>query len=299
MDIAYYIAEKIIRKQKHTYHRELGIDYTANRENEKKQIKKIPKGIKCIQDDLGEYLISEKNVENKIIYYIHGGGFCFGSPASKRMFTLYLVKNFGYNVYAVDYALAPEHPYPEGLTDCVKAYQSLEKRYGPNSITMVGDSAGGNLVVATLLELNKKKISLPSSFILLSPTLQYVKKTESYIKNNDSDCMVDGETFIDEVRDNYLRENDIEKLKHPDYSPLYGDFHNFPKSYVIATDSESLYDDSVEFKKRMDEYSRDCTLDVYHNLMHTFPVIPVFKVSKPVLRKMKEFIDKSFKEAKL
>lgn len=299
MDIAYYIAEKIIRKQKHIYHRELGIDYTANRENEKKQIKKIPRGVNCIMDDLGEYLLSYKNPKNKIIYYIHGGGFCFGSPASKRMFTLYVVKNFGYNVYAVDYALAPEHPYPEGLNDCVAAYEKLLKKYEAKNIMMIGDSAGGNLVVATLLELNKRKIGLPSSFILLSPTLQYVEKTESYIKNNDSDCMVDGETFIEEIRDIYLKENNVEKLKHPDYSPLYGDFHNFPKSYVIVTDSESLYDDSVRFKERMDYYGRDCTLDVYHNLMHTFPVIPVFKVSKPVLRKMEEFIDRNFKEAQI
>lgn len=297
MDIVYLIAEKIIRKQKHTYHRETGIDYTSNRENEKKQIKKIPRSIKCIQDESGEYLISEKNAKDKIIYYIHGGGFCFGSPASKRMFTLYLVQNYGYNVYAVDYALAPEHPYPEGLNDCVRAYQKLLEKYDAKNITMIGDSAGGNLVVATLLEVNKKKTPLPASFILLSPTLQYVEKTESFIKNNSTDCMVDGETFIEEVRDIYLKENDIEKLKLPNYSPLNGDFSNFPKSYVIVSDSESLYDDSVSFKKRMDEYGRECELDIYHNMMHTFPVIPMFKVSKPVLKKMEMFIDKSFKEA--
>ncbi|MBO4540495.1 MAG: alpha/beta hydrolase [Bacilli bacterium] len=297
MDLAYFIAEKIIRKQKHSYHREIGIDYTANRLNEKKQIKRIPKGIECEKDDLGELLRKEGNPKDKAIFYIHGGGFCFGSPESKRMFTLHVAKHFGYDIYAVDYALAPEHPYPEGLQDCVKAYENLLKRYSPKDIAMIGDSAGGNLVVATLLELEKRGIALPASFLLLSPTLQYLEKTKSYRENNHSDCMVDGETFLDEVRDVYLRENDPEKLKLADYSPLFGDFSGFPKGYVIVSDSESLYDDSLRFKEAMDGYGRECELDVYHNLMHTFPVIPVFRVSKPVLRKMKRFIDKNFQEA--
>lgn len=291
MSLAHKVAFEIINKQKHSYVKGEDFDYSKNRLNEKKNIKEIPSDVECVKDEFGEYLSCKDNPKDKIIYYIHGGGFCFGSSASKRMFTLYVAKELHYNIYTVDYRLAPEFPYPNGLNDCVLGYLRLIDEYGSENISIVGESAGGNLIVALILELNKKKISLPRKIVLISPSLQYLEVTKSYIDNNDTDCMVDGNTFIQEIQDVYLKTNDINLLKTADYSPLFGDYSNFPKTYLIVSDSEVLYDDAVRFKERMDFYKRDCQIDVYHNLMHAFPIITYFKESRKALKKVKKFLD--------
>src|SRR5512146_1847205 len=102
--------------------------------------------------------------ESKAILYIHGGGFVAGVPGNHRPLTWRLADKVGVPVYAVDYRLAPEHPFPAGLDDCVAAYRGLLAKGIPaKSIVIGGDSAGGNLTLATALKLKSLGVELPAA----------------------------------------------------------------------------------------------------------------------------------------
>ena len=85
------------------------------------------------------------------ILYLHGGAYCVGSPATHRSLTARLAKFTGLPVFALDYRLAPEHPFPAALEDALSAYRALHASGGP--VVIAGDSAGGGLALATTLAL--------------------------------------------------------------------------------------------------------------------------------------------------
>lgn len=237
----------------------------------------------------GEYLSKEGNSKDKFLLYIHGGGFVGGSPASKRAFTGYVANELGYNVYSVRYRLAPENPFPCGAEDCIKAYKTLADKHGAKNICMIGESAGGNLVVSTVLQAKSKGLELPACIAVFSPTLQYTETFSSYKRNVRTDCMLDV-TFLDEVRSTYLVNKENET--NPYAAPLYGDFSGFPPTYIGVSDSEYLYDDSAELYKKLQSAGVESKLDVYHKKMHAFQVITVFPESKKALQDVKRFIDR-------
>ena len=127
-------------------------DYAARRVGER--ILEAPEGVSVGELPAplaGEFLSCPENPKDKLVFYIHGGGFLGGSSASRRNFTGYIAKELSYNVWSTDYRLAPEHPFPAAPEDCLSHYRAILKRYHPQNIAIVGESAGGNLVASTLL----------------------------------------------------------------------------------------------------------------------------------------------------
>ncbi len=100
------------------------------------------------------------------ILYLHGGGYCIGSPTTHRALTSRLCKKTDLPVFALDYRLAPEHPFPAALEDALAAYHALRSQ-GP--VFLAGDSAGGGLALATTLVLRATGSILPTALLLISP----------------------------------------------------------------------------------------------------------------------------------
>ena len=289
MSLAHFIACKIVKKSKTEFDRNHPPDYVGRRKKEiqssapgKVNVEKISNGF------VGEYLSKKGNSTDKVLMYIHGGGFVGGSPAARRAFTGYVANKLGYNVYSVEYRLAPEYPFPCGAEDCLKAYKSLVGKHGAGNICVAGESAGGNLVLSTLLQAKAQKVELPACIVLFSPTVQYTEVFPSYKTNVKTDCIL-GNTFLDEVKSTYLINSDNER--NPFAAPLFGDFTGFPPTFIGVSDSEYLYDDSVELNKRLQAFGVKREFVVYHKKMHAFQVIPVFPESKKALVQVKKFID--------
>src|SRR6202012_4056488 len=117
-----------------------------------------------------ERLRTQTADESKAILYIHGGGFVAGVPGNHRPLTWRLADKVGFPVYAIDYRLAPEHPFPAGLDDCVAAYRGLlDKGIAATSIVIGGDSAGVNLTLTTALKLKDVGLPQPAALVCLSP----------------------------------------------------------------------------------------------------------------------------------
>lgn len=291
MSLIHFIVYNIIKKGKKEFDKNNPPDYVLRREQEIQS--RAPKNVKVEQianDGVnGEYLSKGNNPEAKVLMYIHGGGFVGGSPAARRAFTGYTAKKLGYNVYSVDYRLAPEYAFPFGAKDCLKAYKMLVEKYGAKNICLIGESAGGNLVLSVALQAKAQGIDLPACIVVFSPTLQYTRIFPSYKNNAKTDCMLDI-TFLEEVKSTYLINTDNER--NPFAAPLFGDFTDFPPTFIGVSDSEYLYDDSVELNKRLQKFGVKSELMIYHKKMHAFQVIPVLPEAKRALKNAKSFIDK-------
>eukprot|EP00759_Apiculatamorpha_spiralis_P042741 PhF_6_TR40601/c0_g2_i2/m.60904/K14731/mlhB, chnC; epsilon-lactone hydrolase len=140
----------------------------------------------------GEWIVPQNFGPKKIVYF-HGGAFVMMKPKFYRSLTIPLARITGCRVFVPSYRLAPENPFPAGLNDCVEAYiHLLRTGHNAHDIVFAGDSAGGNLVLATMLKLLKEKngiYPLPRAGICLSPFLDVWgnKCGESRIANKDKD----------------------------------------------------------------------------------------------------------------
>jgi len=135
-----------------------------NQAFEKKYLRrsKNPKGSRITECELNGVtsLIIQKDQDYKkedgIVFYLHGGGYCAGSPWAYKRFLWPLTKSTDLPVVAIDYRQSPDHVFPAALDDSITAYKALlEQGYDPKSIYIMGDSAGGNLCLSTLLKIKQ------------------------------------------------------------------------------------------------------------------------------------------------
>ena len=227
---------------------------------------------------------------DKVILLYHGGGFVIGSKEMDGSFAAYLVQNYDWDVYTTNYALAPEHPYPEGVKDCFTVYKELCKLYGASNIILWGESAGTTMALAAAISAKNDGIPLPKAIILCSPSVQYLEVYPSYTENLDTDCIVTNNRL--ETLCEYFQTTDPEVLKNPLASPLYANFTGFPPTLIFASDSEVLRDDAIELEKRMRSFGVEVSLDMAHNLMHVYPMFTRLPEAKEALSKAFRFIAK-------
>lgn len=295
MSLIHTIVFKQMMKSKVLYSPDNKIDYDKKRQEERMQTKRIPlpKNVAIKESSIEgipvELVTAKGNRRDQTIYYIHGGGFILGEAATRRFFTAYLAGKLHYNVVAVNYRLAPEFPYPAGAMDCITVYEALLKKYDSKKIMFVGESAGGNLVLSTLLRAKERNLPLPAAVFAIAPTVQYDKVFPSYRENLNTDCMVG--YLSEEVCDLYLQSREKELLENPFAAPYYGDYSGCPPIFLWASDSEVLRDDSIYFYNKMKKAGWDCELYLRDGMMHTYMITPSFPESKKDLKIMKRRMD--------
>jgi monoterpene epsilon-lactone hydrolase len=136
----------------------------------------------------GEWISPANAPPDKAVLYFHGGGFRIGSVASHRELIAQIADASGARVLAINYRLAPEHRFPAALDDALAAYGWMrDQGVMPGNIAFVGDSAGGNLVLATMLSLRERDLPLPVAGVLMSPWTDLAATGESYVNRAESD----------------------------------------------------------------------------------------------------------------
>ena len=124
---------------------------------------------------------------NRIMLYIHGGAYFFGSVDTHRYMLQRHARKLKGRVFAVDYRLAPQFPFPCGLQDCLAAYLWLLKSYDPKEILLAGDSAGGGMALSLLVTMRDQGIPLPAGAILISPWVDLTHSFPSIVEDNPGD----------------------------------------------------------------------------------------------------------------
>ena len=229
------------------------------------------------------------NPDDRIVYYIHGGGFVNSCTRLRMRFVSYIANNFHYNVFSIDYRLAPEYMFPCALNDCLEGYEPLLKDYKSENIVFVGESAGGNLILSLALLLKEKGLPQPAAIYSNSPATQLAEYTDSYRKYSLKRDFIVAEGIIENMEGIYFNREDV---RNPYVSPLYGDLKDLPPVWLSASNCECLLDDSIMMYEKLKDAGNDTILQTYDDLCHAFIISPQMKeVVKNVYPDFKAFLN--------
>jgi epsilon-lactone hydrolase len=217
----------------------------------------------------GIEVVPEGCEAEQVLVFMHGGGFALGSPSSHRKLAGHLAKACGTSAFVPDFRLAPEHPFPAGLQDGVAVVDGLlEQGHRIEDITPVGDSAGGNLAIAIVLELREQSRDLPSQVITMSPWLNMENTGRTLDSNDATDFLITREGLQANI-DRYL--GGVTSPTHPLANPLHADLTGFPRLYIDAGSVESLFDDAVQLHLLAEKHGVDVTFTVGDGMQHVYP----------------------------
>lgn len=230
--------------------------------------------------------VTRAHMKKYVILYCHGGGYSTGSTVYARTLTKKLAESTSMDVFAFNYRLAPEHPYPAATDDALKAWNYLMYLgYGARDVIVAGDSAGGNLALSLTLRLKEQERLLPRGLVLLSPWTDLTKSGKSYESRKEVDPVLDHE-YLDRMIENYAGG---QALSDPLISPLFGNFKGFPPTYIQVGDNEILLSDATLLHKKLLKENVSAHLDIYKGMWHVFQMSPI-KISYDAMDKNAEFI---------
>lgn len=206
--------------------------------------------------------------DGPVVVYVHGGGYCIGSLNSHRSMLTHLASALGGRVLAVDYRLAPEHPFPAALDDACAAYRwVLAGGTDPARVVVAGDSAGGGLTVATLVALRDAGVPLPAAGVCLSPWTDLTLSGATIAEKADDDPMVHAEDLAHWAAAYAGADHDPGA---PGLSPLFADLSGLPPLLVEVGTAEVLLADARRLAERARAVGVDVTLFEGEDLIHVW-----------------------------
>ena len=214
-----------------------------------------------------EWYRPQEPLSGKVFLYLHGGAYALGSCDSHRALATRIASAGNVATVLPEYRLAPENPFPAGLQDCVAAYRALlDKDYAADDIIIGGDSAGGGLTVATMLQLRHDGVPLPRAAVLLSPFLDVSASGESMTTRAGQDPWFEPEN-LSVVIDHYCPHEDP---RNPLLSPVFANVAGLPPALIHVGDDEILLSDSTRFADKLREAGIKVELEVFPELWHVF-----------------------------
>ena len=203
----------------------------------------------------------------RTILYFHGGGYCVGSWQSHRGPITHLAVATDAQVYAPNYRLAPEHPYPAALEDAVAAYRWLLRTgVPPSRVALAGDSAGGGLAFSTAIAIRDSELPAPAALALISPWVDLRCDAPSMTKNAGIDPML-RPAWSRSCSAMYRNGRDP---ADPGCSPLFAAHHDLPPLLIQTGSDEIIVDDSTRLEASCRQAGLEVTLQVFDGLWHDF-----------------------------
>jgi acetyl esterase/lipase len=225
---------------------------------------------------------------NRHVLYLHGGGYVSGAPTYYRHFTWRIANAAKAHVWALEYRLAPENPFPAALEDAVAAYDWLADKSMARELFVMGDSAGAGLVLCLLLRLRDAGIPLPCAAVSMSPWTDLALTGASLTENAASDPMLTLHDLPDLAR-YYLAGTNPQ---NPYASPLYGDTFGLPPVLIQVGSDEILRDDAVRMVEKLKQYNAQSRLEIWPRMPHVFQLfVPVLPEAHRAIANVGEFIE--------
>lgn len=203
----------------------------------------------------------------RVILYLHGGGFALGSLRSHRHLVAELGRTAGTQTLALDYRLAPEHPFPAAVDDALAGYRFLlERGFAPSCIAIAGDSAGGALTVATLVAAREAGLPQPACGVCFSPWIDLEAAGESMRTKAAEDPMVQREPLL-QMAASYLGDTDA---RSPLAAPLHADLRGVAPLLIQVGSAEVLLDDAVRLTAAAGAHEVAARLEVWPEMIHVW-----------------------------
>ena len=236
-----------------------------------------------------EWMVADGANEERVMLYLHGGAYTMGSPGTHADLTSRMSHFCGMKLLVINYRLAPENPYPAAVEDATSAYRWLIKQgYKPNNIVIGGDSAGGGLTMATLINLRDQGDTLPAAGVCLSPWADLCCEGDSHTTLDDVDPFLSSH-WLKEMAKLYVQQEDA---RNPLISPLFGNFKGLPPILIQVGSDEVLLDDSVRLEKRLLEDGVDVSFKIYQDMWHVWQLFAaIVPEAKEGLLEIAGFVD--------
>lgn len=231
-----------------------------------------PRGVDYLEVDAGGvpamWAVPKNCVADRVLFAIHGGGFISGSIYTHRKMFGHFAKAIGCRALIVEYPFAPENQYPTQISSVVAAYHwLLDQGIQPEHIAFIGDSAGGNLVITSMLLARDWGLPLPVAVMPMSPWFDMEVVGASADYNQGKDALLTKE-WVKGLAAMYLGEKG--DRKDPHVTPWYADLKGLPPIYIQVGSYEVLLDDSTRLADHARKAGVEVRLDIFPAMQHTF-----------------------------
>ena len=225
----------------------------------------------------------------RTLLYLHGGAYVVGSMKSHRALAARIAQASHTRGFAIDYRLAPEHPFPAAVEDTITAYRFLLNQGIPaNKIAIGGDSAGGGLAIASMVALKDAGYPLPAAGIALSPWVDLEANGESMQTKANVDPLLQRDEVL-MLAKLYLNGADP---KHPHASPIHADLGDLPPILIQVGTAEVLLDDAIRLTERARQAGVDIELQQFEDLVHVFQCFAPVPEALDAIEKLGNFLQK-------
>ncbi len=252
---------------------------------------RVPEGVRIREEMIAgmrtNWIVPPGADLSGLIMYVHGGGYVSGSCSDHQGFVAKLAANCGVTNLVYEYRLAPEHPFPAALEDSLALYQALLTRgILPKNLMLVGESAGGGLVLSILLALKERGIPMPAAAVAITPWADLTCSSASYItKNKRSVAPLDSWTVFSR---HYAAHHDP---RNPLISPVFGDPAGLPPLLINAGTDDELYEDGEQFARKAKAAGVDVTFRAGEGMIHCYPLLaPMFPEAVQAMDEICRFI---------
>eukprot|EP01063_Lacrimia_lanifica_P031143 TRINITY_DN5076_c0_g1_i2.p4 TRINITY_DN5076_c0_g1~~TRINITY_DN5076_c0_g1_i2.p4 ORF type:complete len:349 (+),score=111.13 TRINITY_DN5076_c0_g1_i2:1284-2330(+) len=247
------------------------------------------------------------NARPGVIVYVHGGAYILGTAAMTKSLAAVLCHLSGMRVVSVEYSLAPEHPLPRATHDVAAAVRSIAAQsHREEPIALVGDSAGGGLVLLTTQLLKAAGGVAPRCVVAISPWADLTCTAGTYLENQERDLMLGAQPYPDSFEAvSHMAVGNLDAAcqptgagqdrADPTFSPLFGCFEGFPPTHIMVGSDEMLLDDARRLHERCREAGVDATLTVAPGMCHSYPMFtPLFPEADAGAREIANYVVEQF-----
>ena len=231
----------------------------------------LPADVTVTKAALGGVPVAEITVDGveprHVVLYFHGGVYVLGDAVQAAGLAAQIGRRTRAKVISVDYRLAPEHPYPAAVDDALAAYQALlEDGTAPADIALAGESAGGGLAVATLVNARDHGLPMPAAAYVMSPYADLTLAGTSMDTKREADPLLSRENLQARVPD-YTSGHDAALGL---ISPIFADLSGLPPLIIQAGTHEVLLDDAIRLARQAATADVEVTLDITPGVPHVF-----------------------------
>ena len=216
------------------------------------------------------YLVTPKTIPDKnrhrLVVALHGGGYVFFPGEAGTGEGVMMAGFGGFRVLAVDYRMPPDFPFPAALDDAVAVWKEVVRTTKPANVALIGSSAGGGLVLATVLRLKDEGLPLPGAVAAGTPWSDLAKIGDSYAANAWLDnVLVAYGGVLEGMARLYAG---VQNLKSPYLSPIYGDFSGFPPTILTTGTRDLFLSNTVRVHRALRRAGAVADLNVYEGESH-------------------------------
>jgi acetyl esterase/lipase len=183
--------------------------------------------------------------DDRVVLDIHGGALVFMGGAACEAMVRLASSRTGLRTWGPDYRMAPDHPHPAPLDDCLAVYQSLLDVIPPDRVVVAGASAGGNLAAALVVRARDEGVPLPAAVVLQTPEVDLTESGDTFATNLGVDTVLRPLISVNEL---HAAGAD---LKHPYLSPLFADLRGLPPTILTSGTRDLFLSNTVRMHRAL------------------------------------------------